>query len=301
MVIPVYNACSDVQKLLQSLEENFDFSLGEVIIIDDASEFETADFLKNFIENSNNNYVLLKNETNLGFVKTCNRGMKLAQGEIVILQNSDTIIPSGFLDKVIKCFESDDKIGIACPITTCGAYYFVKPKNKSLQDVNKLLEEKNPPKYPILPYSEGECFAIRKEVIEQIGLLDISFGKGYREEIDYSFRSASNGWKNVLIDDLYVYHKGRSSFTQEEANELLKKNAVIFNERWDNYYNDFIKEHNWVNPVLKIEKKLFPIRTILNSTCNFRYINSHYVLTIMGIKVKFHCLRFKVKKLVEKG
>lgn len=42
VVIPVYNAVQDVQKCLESVKENFDFSDGEVLIVDDCSQEETA-------------------------------------------------------------------------------------------------------------------------------------------------------------------------------------------------------------------------------------------------------------------
>lgn len=46
VVIPVYNAVQDVQKCLESVKENFDFSDGEVLVVDDCSEEETAAYLK---------------------------------------------------------------------------------------------------------------------------------------------------------------------------------------------------------------------------------------------------------------
>ena len=111
IVVPIYNALEDLKILLMSLNMNFDFNIGEIFLINDCSDEETTKFLVEFSK-ENSRYKYLKNDENLGFVKTCNRGMELASGEIVVLLNSDTKIPSGFCERIIKCFESDQNIGI---------------------------------------------------------------------------------------------------------------------------------------------------------------------------------------------
>ena len=207
VIIPVYNALDDVKLCLDSIIKNYDFKDGEVIVIDDCSREDTANFLKKFGA-EHPEFRVDKNEENLGFVKTCNKGMKMVQGDIVILLNSDTIIPKFFQEKILDCFNSDEKIGVASPIASKSWLYKIPlPKFYSIEKMNELLRKKHTPKYPIIPSAEGFCFCIKKQVIDDIGYLDEAYGKGYHEEVDFSYRSIKAGWKNVLIDDLYVYHR----------------------------------------------------------------------------------------------
>ena len=295
VVIPVWNALEDVKLCLNSLLKNFNFDLGDITVINDCSGEETTEFLRDFGK-KHREIKVLENEENLGFVKTCNRGMRLVQGDIVLLLNSDTKIPSEFCERIIKCFESDDKIGIASPISSFTATYFIPlPKNYSLEKMNRLLNKKHKCSYPLIPAAEGFCYCIRKEVIEQQGYLDEIYGKGYHEEVDYAYRSLTNGWKNVLIDDLYVYHKRQASFGSETRLKLIKQNDPVFKSRWTGFREKYTKEHNLKNPVIQIEQEMFPDkrpdnvdRTPLEFLFSIKNSNNkkYKIITLAGVKIK---------------
>lgn len=284
VIIPIYNALNEVKELFESLTENFNFSLGELIIINDFSKEETTNYLREFCKN-NEHFKLYENEENLGFVKTCNKGMCLAKNEIIILLNSDTIIPKEFCERIIKCFEFNSKIGVASPISSHSSQYYISlPKNMGIEDMNTLIRKKHKCNYPIIPSPEGFCFCIRKEVIEKQGYLDEIFGKGYHEENDFGFRAVQNGWKNVLIDDLYVIHERNCSFGIEQRKAQIKKNDEIFNSRWEQFLANYKKSIKFKNPVLKIEDEIFPMRRILSL---YKSKNKkHLVFRIFGLKFK---------------
>lgn len=285
IIIPIYNALDEVKLLLKSICDNLNFELSEVILVNDFSNEITSNYLKEFTE-KNKDFILLENEENLGFVKTCNKGMRIAKGDICVLLNSDTLIPKEFAERISKCFISDSKIGIASPVRTFGGQYAIKmPKKWTLEDMNNSLRKKHKCFYPIIPSAEGCCFCIRKAVIEQQGYLDEVYGKGYHEEVDYAYRAITNGWKNVLIDDLYIFHKMHASFGEEERNRLIKQNNAIFNERWKGFKRSFIDNNNWKNPVIKIEEEMFPLRKVFSIKKS--QDKKHNIITILGIKIKF--------------
>ena len=193
VIVPIYNALEEVKLLLNSLIKNFNFYFGEIILINDCSNEDTSNYLREFTS-SNPDSTLINNKTNLGFVKTCNKGIKSAKGEIIVLLNSDTVIPSEFCERIIKCFNSDDKIDTASPISSYSARYFINlPKNMTLEQMNNELREYHKCKYPLIPDSEGFCFCIRRELVEQQGYLDEIYGRGYFEETDFSYRAIING------------------------------------------------------------------------------------------------------------
>ena len=294
VIIPVYNAIEDVKILLSSITKNFDFVTGEVIIIDDCSERETSDFLADFA-GKNKKIKLLKNEENSGFIKSCNRGMREASGDITVLLNSDTEIPAGFNKKIIDCFNSNPKIGVASPISSHSVTYTISmPKGYNLQKMNNLLDKKHKASYPLIGAAEGFCFCIRKEVIESQGYLDEIYGKGYHEEVDYSCRAITNGWINVLIDNLYVYHKRHASFGISGREKLINQNNEIFYQRWAEFRRKYIKNNNLKNPVKKIYKKILPFKYLHESIkrnskklLSYKHNGTIKEIRILGLKLKF--------------
>lgn len=285
VVIPICNAFDDIKRLLKSLNENFDFNLGNIILVDDFSNIQTKNFLDEFIQ-KNSHYTLERNDENLGFIKTCNKGIKLANNDIIVLLNSDTLIPKNFCEKIIQCFQKCQNVGIASPISSASLMYFITlPPFFTINHMNTLLDIKHTPAYPLIPSAEGFCYCIRKKVLDEIGLLDETYGKGYCEEIDFSYRAIKNGWDNALIDNLYVYHKRCASFGQKQRQKLLKENEPAFNQKWQNFRGNYIRTNNLEkNPIESIKKELFPI-----------FMSDWY----LAIKRKFKFLK-SIKDLIEK-
>ena len=281
VIIPVYNALEDTKKCIKSVLENADLSYTTLTVIDDCSDTETADMLSELKEQTGNKFQIIRNETNLGFIKTCNKGLSSIDADIYVLLNSDTIIPKNFCEKIVKCFETTDA-GIASPIGSYSSrYYILHPINMNLNDINNYIESFHNAEYPEIPSCEGFCFCIRKNTIDSIGYLDTIYGKGYCEEIDFSYRAVKNGLKCRLIDNLYVYHKNNRSFGNKKRREYLEKNLKIFNERWGNFYENWIHEHKHINPIKKLRKEFFKGKFITNC-------ETAYMVNIFGklLKIK---------------
>ena len=58
---------------------------------------------------------------------------------------------------------------------------------------------------------------INREVLQEIGNFDAkTFGKGYGEENDWCQRAIEKGYKNVHVENLFVFHNHGGSFKSEE-------------------------------------------------------------------------------------
>lgn len=281
VIVPIYNALPDLQKLLKSLIHNFDFSLGEVILVNDKSDAETSDFLIKFCDR-HKCFKLINNHENSGFIKTCNRGMRNAKNDIFVLLNSDTIIPTEFCYRIIKCFKSDKNIGVASPIGAHTATYYIEPPFLySLERMNRRLRRRHKCEYPVVPAAEGYCFCIRKEVFLQQGGLDEIYGKGYHEEVDFSYRANDNGWKNVLIDDLYVYHKRHASFGTAQRSELIKQNTKTFINRWGCFRTDTS------NIIRKIRYEVLPVPLLKRIfSVDYSWDRKYKIIRVLGLQFK---------------
>ena len=234
IVVPIYNALSDVKNCLTSLLEANLLKQTKVILMDDCSNKETQNYLQKFA-NKHSNFKLCRNNQNLGFIKNCNKGIDLAKGDIVVLLNSDTKVPLGFDKRVLQCFKSDKNIALASPLSIHSGFFKI-PENKKYQlpQIDKIVQKTSENKYPLIT-PEGFCYALRKEVTDKIGKLDEIFGMGYCEEDDLDMRALLHGYRTVLIDNLIVYHKSHASFSSEKREEILERNVIKFKRRWDVY------------------------------------------------------------------
>lgn len=218
VVVPVYNAASELQNCLSSLESTIPAGT-EVIIIDDASTAgEVGTVLNSWQGRRNEGWCYFRNDSNLGFVATANRGMALCGGDVVLL-NSDTVVTPGWLEGLQRCMASDPAIATATPWTNNGEIASLpefcqsNPVPDDLAAVAALIASTGTAHYPDLPTAVGFCMAISRTAIDRVGLFDAGlFGKGYGEENDFSMRVAESGMRNVLCDDVYVAHVGGCSF-----------------------------------------------------------------------------------------
>src|SRR2546427_832668 len=116
VVIPVYNAPADLARCVDSVLAHTSgaYRLG---LIDDASPGPAigAHFAA-LADRALPDLVLLRNDHNLGFIGTANRGMRLSGADVVLL-NSDTIATAGWLDALARCVASDPRIGTATPFS----------------------------------------------------------------------------------------------------------------------------------------------------------------------------------------
>ena len=143
----------------------------------------------------------------------------------VLLLNSDTEVPKGWLKRIMECAYSDDTIATVTPLSNNATLASVPkiftrnelPKNYTLKKMDELVQKCSVKDYPDIPTAHGFCMYIKREALEKVGFFDEkNFGKGYGEENDFSFRCFEFGYRNVLCDNVYVLHKESQSFLDEK-------------------------------------------------------------------------------------
>lgn len=242
VIIPVYNAYDCVIECIESVIKNTNFEKSKLILINDKSTDERVlpklkEYSKKykFID-------LLVNEENLGFVGTVNRGMKHSNNDVLLL-NSDTEVTPGWLEKIKKCAYSEKMVATVTPLSNNATHVSVPiglqendlPKNINLDEYSKIVELSAYNENQQLPTAHGFCMFIKREVLNLIGYFDEeTFGKGYGEENDFSFRCLDYGYKNILCDNVIIYHKEKQSFS-EKREELIKVNLKKLHDRYPIY------------------------------------------------------------------
>lgn len=245
IVVPVFNALDSVRNCLESLVEHSDSFLIRIIIVNDGSESETNNWLRDFCHNKPR-LKLIEHAKNLGYTKTVNHGLKVSTAPYVITLNSDTIVTSGWLRRMVRCLESDPRIGIVGPLSNAANWQnvpYLKDHNKfvinrlpdhlSVEDMGKLVANVSRQQYPRIPIINGFCFMIRRAVIDAIGYMDEkNFPLGYGEENDYCIRATYAGFDLAVADDVYVFHAKSKSFGEKKRLELTQQGIRKLQEKY---------------------------------------------------------------------
>lgn len=241
VIIPIYNAYDCLSPCIDSVIKNTDLSHDRIILIDDKSPDERVLPLLEKYSNGKN-IILLKNDENLGFVGTVNKGMKYSKNDVLLL-NSDTEVSKDWLEKIKKCAYSEKKIATVTPLSNNATLVSVPvgltrndlPSNMSFDEYSDLIDKTAYNSNQQLPTAHGFCMYIRREALNVAGFFDEeTFGKGYGEENDFSFRCMDYGYKNVLCDSVIIYHKEKQSFS-EKRQKLVEENSKKLEARYPIY------------------------------------------------------------------
>jgi GT2 family glycosyltransferase/glycosyltransferase involved in cell wall biosynthesis len=259
VVVPVYNAPADLRCCVESVlaHTHGDYSL---VLIDDASpDAGVRVYFDELATRALPHLTLLRNERNLGFTGTANRGMTRSKADVVLL-NSDAIVTSGWLDAIRRCAASDATIGTITPFSNnaeicsfprlCENQLWAADADPS--SVAQAIAAAAVPYYPDIPTGVGFCFFVRRALIDAIGVFDAAFGAGYGEENDFCLRAHAAGFRNVLCDDAFVLHTGGRSF--EGAKEALGiRNTAILLERHPSYL-DVVRDYIARDPLKSLRE-----------------------------------------------
>jgi GT2 family glycosyltransferase len=176
-----------------------------------------------------------------GYPSAVNAGIKISQGEFVVLLNDDTILLEQSKNQWIEMLHApfaDPQMAITGPwMNWC-------------------------------PYAEHDfliffCVMIRKSVFDTIGLLDAeSFGVGYGEDCDLCCKAKAAGFKisqvpipnklyydgRMAIGALPIYHAGNQTFANwPGGEELLRKNRAILHERYGTNIGKAHELDGWIS------------------------------------------------------
>ena len=225
IVIPCYGRHDLVRSLLLDIVKHTDVNY-RIFAFDDCSPDDRVwNELNKFVQtNSDVKCYIFRNEQNLGFVSTVNRGFSLSKNDVVIL-NTDTRLPSQWASRLMRRIWSDRSVASVTPMTNSGTIAsfpnWLVDNDMLTEDVNEVdhFFRRNGSIDPlIVPTGVGFCMALARSFINKVGLFDSdAFKKGYGEENDWCQRATKLGGQNLLIPDLFVYHMHGASFGASKA------------------------------------------------------------------------------------
>jgi|TARA_R110000868_G_scaffold22892_7_gene93363 GT2 family glycosyltransferase len=238
IVIPVYNPAHLESKIeeflvpqLEAFRRNSDLTGLEFIYVCNGCTEKTREALSSYSEGMP--VKVLWFDEGLGFTKATNEGIKASKGDIVAMWNDDAILLD-YLDSqkpgqptkdtwkkiLLKPLIEDEKVGMT--------------------GVHELWCENSQAWFFV-----GFCVALRRSMLESIGLLDEIFSPGSGEDIDIAIRARQYGWKTVNVDPtkFNMRYKGTSLQTGEFTYPIYHPGESTFHN-WESK-NDFNPESKW--------------------------------------------------------
>ena len=208
IIIPVYNRPDEIDDLLDSLtrqtRRNF-----EVIVVDDGSATPCEPIVRAYEGRLRVRYFYIQNS---GPGQARNYGARHAEGDVVIVLDSDCVVPERYLEAVEKGFAGrpTDAFGGAdradasfTPVQKAINYSMTSFfTTGGIRGSRRKLDKFYPRSYNM---------GMRRAVYEALGgFADMRYG----EDIDFSIRIFKGGYACRYFPDAWVYHKRRATFAQ---------------------------------------------------------------------------------------
>ena len=235
VVIPSYNGKQLLEKHLPSVVNacaswEKDGGKFEIIIVDDASADSTAYWLKDAYPKVR----LIRNQQNLRFGESCNRGVKEARGEIIVLLNNDVQPEPDFLKSLLVHFARPDVFAVGCKeINAVGNAVLFGGRGVS-EFWRGLLVHWRPQDQESrrTTWVSAGSAAYRRELWLKLGGMDRLFRPAYEEDRDVSWQALKSGYDLVFELDSVVTHiheiTNRKVFGKEGSDIYSMKNQLLF-------------------------------------------------------------------------
>jgi len=207
IVILNYNAGELLIDCIDSIKKS-NYKNLEIILVDNVSNDKSHIRCKEkFID-----IKLIENSENLGYCEGNNVGLRIANGEYVVILNPDTIVDPSWLSELLFAYKKNGD-GIYQPkflastdhsmLLSTGnmiqifGFGYSRSKGDSDKGQHKKFEKVN--------FASGTCIFTSKKIIEKIGLFE-SFLFAFHDDFELCWRGALIGINSFYVPSSIVYH-----------------------------------------------------------------------------------------------
>jgi GT2 family glycosyltransferase len=258
IVVVNYNSTDYLLGCLKSIYDSMNGIPANVLVQDNGSEDNVDRVHQEFPRVS-----LSKSSNNMGFAKAVNNGLEQGAAPYVVIINPDTVVLDGCLHEVLVYLEKNPDVGIVGPkILNVGgtvqgsARAFPTPltglfgrntiftklfPNNIITRMNVLTKRCTNGKPIEVDWVSGACMVLRREAINDVGLMDPRFFL-YWEDADWCRRMWESGWKVVYYPKPAIIHYQGASSSKTPVRSLVEfhKNCYKFFNKYNRPYLMFI-------------------------------------------------------------
>lgn len=248
VVIPVHDGCAVVLACLRSVRASLPAGARILVVDDGSSDPVLIAALDDLVRSGD--IALLRHPRAQGFPAAANAGICAASGRDVVLLNSDTLVPAGWLERLQQAAYARHDIGTVTPLSNdAGILSYPgpagsneRPDQAATNRLDHAARRANGGTIADVPVGVGFCLYLRRDCLNAVGCFRADlFAQGYGEENDLCLRARRLGWRNVALTGLFVGHLGGTSFGGS-ATHLRARNSRIL-ERIHPGYQAFIDDY----------------------------------------------------------
>ena len=238
IVIVTHNSVEYLRPCLNAIIDRTAHPSLEVIVVDNCSTDGTKGVLEEYVSREPRIRAFFLQE-NTGFASGNNFGARHAKGSDLVLLNADTIVSTGWLERLLRHASRDARVGVVVPVTNfAGNEVKVDVNYQDIEGMEVFAQSRaqrkmtGPLEIDVAPLF---CALIPKRVWDEVGELDESFGIGMFEDDDFSFRMKQAGFRIVVAEDCFIHHFGQGSFqklTRDSYDRIFETNRIIFETKW---------------------------------------------------------------------
>ncbi len=220
VVVTANDYLEDVKRCVNGILRWSADSDAEVVAVDNGSTDGAAEWLEE-MQSRHKNVRVLHCDHQLGEAQSKNIGLALSRGRVVVMMDTSVEAVGDFLPRIAEGLK-DGKVGVTGPwgIVSENLHHFHEEVTKGDADA-----------------MQGYCFAFRREMLKEVGLLRECF-RFYRNlDLDFSFQFRNLGYRIIADGDLpLVRHEHRqwASLGEDERDQLSRRNFRHFFKRWGN-------------------------------------------------------------------
>jgi GT2 family glycosyltransferase len=238
LIVVAYNNLALTRLCVESILRHTEYLNYEIIVVDNNSSDGTQEYLQRLAAEHSRVRIILNSE-NAGFARANNQGVALSTGHYLVLLNNDTVVPPGWLSRLLRHLE-DPSVGMVGPVTNfAGNEARIEVSYKTYAEMLTFAREHT-------HLHDGQaadidvlamfCVALRRETYEMMGPLDEQFRIGMFEDDDYAQRIRAAGLRIVCAADVFVHHFGQAAFKKlirdGRYEELFDENRRRYEAKW---------------------------------------------------------------------
>jgi GT2 family glycosyltransferase len=207
----------------------------EVYVVDNASTDDSAVAVKAAFPQVK----VVRNAIRFGFSTNNNLILRQGRGRYLILLNDDTVVLDGALDRLVEFMDAHCEAGAVGSflLNPDGSFQpafarFPHPVVEALWPAtnwsHRLAKRTDQP-FEVDSVC-GAAMMVRREIIEQVGVLDTAFDPIYSEEVDWCYRIKQAGWQIYALPQARIIHYGGQTMNRimPRKYELLLSHKMLF-------------------------------------------------------------------------
>ncbi len=232
IVVLAYNHLDYTRQCIESLYKYTSHIDFELITINNGSTDGTKEYFQSLPNKKKISF-----DENMGVDSAINHGFRMAEGKYTINVSNDLVLTANWLDNLLICAESDEKIGMVVPVCNCASNY--QQVNLGYEDLNQMqliaknYNISNPLKWQDRLRLVTYACLIRTDIQKAFGGFDEDFNPGGFDDDALSFRVRRAGYRLILAGDTFIHHFGSVTFDPEyKKHDIFTKNRKLFQKKF---------------------------------------------------------------------